>query len=121
MRINYIPELTISTILIILLIICLNPLNLLMPSPFVKMLVVLVILIFGIFTAVIWKEKSKDERESLHKAQAGHFAFLIGSFILIIGIAIQELNHKLDPWLIYGLVGMLVGKIIFRIYLEKIK
>lgn len=121
MKNKYIPEIIISLILITLLLICLNPFNLLMPSPMIKMLVVLIILVFGIFTTVIWKEKPTDERENLHKGLAGHFAFLVGTFILIIGIAIQELNHNLDPWLIYALIGMVLGKIIYRAYLENKK
>lgn len=90
-----------------------------MPSPLVTMLVVFFMAFFGIFTAVIWREQPKDERESFHSMYAGRLAFLTGSTILVIGIVIQELRHLIDPWLIFALVGMLIAKIIGFLYGQK--
>lgn len=119
MKNKYIGEIIITLVLIGILIVCLNPLNFLMPAPIVSMLIILLLIVFGIFTAVIWKEKSKDEREKLHKYFAGHFAFLTGSAFLVIAISIQEINHNLDPWLVYILIIMILAKIIARIYSDK--
>lgn len=112
-------ELTLSVILVILLVLFLNPLDFLMPSPFVMMLIIFLIALFGIFTAVIWREKPKDEREGFHGMYAGRLAFLTGSTILVIGIIMQELRHVTDPWLIFALVGMIIAKIVGFLYGQK--
>lgn len=117
MKNNYfISEILISLVLLLILVFCLNPFGILMPPPFVSMLVILLLLFVGIFASFIWKERSEDERENYHKLLAGHLAFLTGVTLLGIAIAIQELNHKLDPWLVYILIAMLLAKIIGRIY-----
>lgn len=112
----FLSETIISVVLIVLLVLFLNPFNFLMPPPFLSMIVVVLIAIFGMFIAVVWKEQVRDEREGLHRMLAGRFAFLVGSSILVIGIIAQALRHASDPWLIYALVGMLIAKILGLIY-----
>lgn len=119
MKSNYLLETILSALLIAVLVICLNPLNILMPPPFLMLLVVVLILIFGLFSVFIWKERKGDERENYHKILSGHLAFLTGSLILVLAIAYQELNHSLDPWLVYVLIGMIIAKIIGHIYSQK--
>ena len=116
---NYLLEILVSVLLIIALLVCLNPLNLLMPPPFVMIAVVTLLIIFGLFAIYIWKERKGDERENYHKILSGHFAFLTGSFILVLAIAYQELNHNLDPWLVYALIGMICAKVISQFYNDK--
>ena len=116
---NYFIEIIFSVLLIIALTLCLNPMNLFMPPPIVNMLVVGLLLIFGLFSIYIWKERKGDERENYHKILSGHLAFLTGSSILVIGIAYQELNHALDPWLVFALIGMVIAKVISHIYSDK--
>jgi putative flippase GtrA len=83
-----------------------------MPPTVVMLAVVALILVFGLFSIYVWKERKGDERETYLKILSGHFAFLTGSFILVLAIAYQELNHILDPWLVYALIGMIIAKII---------
>ena len=90
---NYILEIIVSFLLILALLACLNPLNLLMPPPIVMIAVVALLLIFGLFSIYIWKERKGDERETYHKILSGHFAFLTGSYYSSFAIAYQELNH----------------------------
>lgn len=116
---KYLLEIIFSVLLVIALMLCLNPFNLFMPAPVIKLLVVALLLVFGLFSVYIWKERKGDERESFHKILSGHFAFLTGSVILVIGIAVQELNGKLDPWLVIALVGMIIAKVISHIYSDK--
>ena len=112
-------EVAIASVLIGILIVCLNPFGLFMPPPILNMLLIILLITFGIFAATVWREHEKDEREKFHKLFAGHLAFLTGTTLLVIGIIIQELNHTLDPWLVYTLVGMVLAKIIGRIYSER--
>ena len=114
-----INEQTIGIILIALAILCLNPFNFFMPSPMVSMLIVIVIAVFSIFAATIWKEKPHDEREAFHGMLAGRYAFLVGSGILVIGILYQTHQHAVDPWLVIALTGMLLAKIGGLLYGQK--
>lgn len=114
-------ELITSLILIIILFLFIAPTSLSMPASLGPMLTVFLILAFLVFAALIWKEQSADERENLHRLNAGRVSFLFGSAVLVLGILIQSLSHNVDPWLIYTLVTMILVKIISRIYSEKTK
>jgi len=116
---TFFNETIISTVLIILLVLFLNPFDFLMPPPFLSMLVIVLIALYGMFVSIIWKEQVHDEREGLHRMLAGRIAFLVGSSILVIGIIVQELHHVTDSWLIYALVGMLIAKIGGMFYGQK--
>lgn len=114
-----IKETTFAVILIFLLALFLNPFKLLMPPPFLSMLIIFLIAVFGIFTAIIWKENPRDEREHLHSMLAGRYAFLVGSSILVLGIILQSLHHRIDVWLIFALIGMILAKLIGLMYSQK--
>lgn len=116
---SWITEAILSVILIFVLVICLNPLGLLMPPPMVMGLILSLVLIFGFFSIFIWKERRGDERENYHKIISGHFAFLTGSTLLVIAIAYQEINHNLDPWLVIILIGMILAKLVSQFYSNK--
>ena len=107
-------EISISIILIILLILLfVNPF---MSGALFMMVVVGLIIAFGLFTTFIWRERAEDERESYHKMIAGRIAFLAGAGVLVLGIVIQSFAHELDPWLIFTLGIMIIGKIAGLIY-----
>lgn len=112
-------EFYLSLVIILLLIVFLNPFNLFMPPSIVMMLIVGLIVLFGVFAAIIWKEKPRDEREALLSQKAGRNAFLTGATVLIVGIAYEEYHHSLDPWLIYALVAMILGKLLGLWYGQK--
>lgn len=96
----------------------LNPGHLSMPESVNSMLVVGLILAFIVFSAFILKEKSSDEREALHKFQAGRISYLFGIGTLTLGVIIQALNHNIDTWLVFSLCVMVFSKIASRIYLH---
>lgn len=115
----YVNEITIAFTLIVLLILCLNPLDVFMPSRIVMILLVAIVILFSVFAALLWREKPRDERESLHRMVASRIGFLTGSTILLIAIVFQEFHHESDPWLTIALVGMIIGKMIGFLYGEK--
>lgn len=119
MKHNYLGEMIISLTLIILTILLLNPFHFWMPNQLHMLMIAGLVIAFIFFSVFIWKEKSADEREQMHKASAGRWAYLIGSAVLVVGIVIQSLNHTLDPWLIIALVGMVFAKIAGFIYSER--
>jgi hypothetical protein len=118
MKTNYTSEITISIILIILTILLLNPFKFWMPTSIHMVMLVAMVVIFIFFAAFIWKERSADEREQIHKSIAGRWAYLIGSAILVVGIILQTIQHILDPWLVIALVGMVLTKLGSYIYAE---
>lgn len=94
----------------------LNPGHLTMPDNMQSMLIVGFIISYLTFSAYLFREKSSDERESMHILTAGRISYLVGVGTLILGIIIQALSHDIDPWLIIALCAMVFSKLISRIY-----
>lgn len=113
---TFLSEIIISIVFIVLLILFLNPFGFFMPTTLLMMLVVGFLIVFGIFASFVFRENAQDERESFHRMLAGRIAFLTGSAVLVAGIIIQSLLHGLDPWLVFALGLMILGKIIGLIY-----
>ena len=113
---NFLQEIIVSSVLIILLILFLNPFDFWMPTILLMMMVLGLVVVFAIFASFIWRESARDERESLHKMMAGRIAFLAGTAVLVIGIIVQSFKHKLDLWLVLALGAMILAKIIGLIY-----
>ena len=116
MKNNFLQEIIVSVVLIVLLILFLNPFELWMPPVLLMMMVLGLVIVFSIFASFIWRENSRDERENLHKMMAGRIAFLAGAGSLVIGIIIQSFRHELDFWLVLTLGTMIFAKIIGLIY-----
>ena len=113
---NFLQEIIVSLVLIVLLILFLNPFELWMPPVLLMMMVLGLVVVFAIFASFIWKENSRDEREGLHKMIAGRIAFLAGTAVLVAGIIVQSFKHELDFWLVLTLGTMILAKIISLIY-----
>lgn len=94
----------------------LNPGNLSMPMGVISTLIITLIISFTTFAAYILNEKATDERASLHILRAGRVSYLVGVGILILGIVVQALQHAIDSWLVLSLCGMILSKILSRIY-----
>jgi hypothetical protein len=108
---------TISAVVILgIAIIFLNPGHLSMPDTMVSMLIVGLIISFLTFAAFLLRERSSDERESMHILTAGRISYLVGVGALILGIIMQALAHDIDPWLVIVLCSMIFSKFLSRIY-----
>lgn len=116
MKNNYFIEILIPIILISLLILLFDPFMVLIPSSVQMLIIALVLIVFICFSLFIWKEKSTDEREILHRNIASRFAYLTSASVLTLGVLIQSINHALDPWLLSALIIMILAKIIGLIY-----
>jgi len=79
---------------------------------------VLAVLVFGL-GVFVWRETPRDEREYQLMAQTGRSAYLTGAAVLTVGVAVQTLQHHLDIWLVIGLAGMVLVKIISHISNDK--
>lgn len=112
-------EFLFSFLLIFLLILFLEPFDLFMSPPFLTMITLGLIIIFSVFASIIWREKTRDEREKLHRHIAGRFGYLAGAAVLVIGITYQAFHHAIDVWLVIALITMVFGKIIGFAYGQK--
>ncbi|MCH8251491.1 MAG: hypothetical protein IID36_03455 [Planctomycetes bacterium] len=110
-------EIIVAVVFILLILLFLNPFGLWMPDTLVYMLIAGVIILFALFAGFVWKERARDEREQLHKMIAGRLAYLAGTGVLVLGIAVQgfTLSH-VDPWLLFALLAMILGKIVGFFY-----
>lgn len=110
---------TISAIAILgIAIAFLNPGHLTMPNTMMSMLIVAFIVSFLTFAAYLFREKSSDERESVHILTAGRISYLVGVGTLIVGIIIQALKHEIDAMLVIALCAMVFSKLLSRIYMH---
>jgi len=116
MKDNFLPEITVSVVLIILLILFLNPFDFWMPPMLLMTMILGLVVLFSLFASFIWRENSKDEREGLHKMMADRIAFLAGTATLVIAIIVKSLNHESCVWLVVTLVIMILAKIIGLLY-----
>lgn len=116
MKNKFLTEISISTTLIVLLILLLDPFKILMTTQVQMMMIMLILIIFISFCVFVWREKSRDEREQFHKHIASRFAYLSGAVALIIAIVAQGINHTLDPWIVIALIVMIIAKIVGSLY-----
>ena len=116
---NNIKETIVTVCLIVIAILLLNPFHFWMPDMMVMCMLAIALALFGVFASFILREKTLDERDDAHRALAGRNAFLAGSFILMIGIVLQGYMHAVDPWLVIGLIIMILVKITTRIWSDK--
>lgn len=116
MKNKFIGELTLLAALIGLLLFFLNPVLIFLPRPMHPFMIPLLIILFIIFAAMLWKERPTDEREQLHTLIASRFAYFAGVTVLTIAIIIQHAQRSIDPWLIIAICIMLLAKIIGLLY-----
>ncbi|MCR4329357.1 MAG: hypothetical protein NUV65_02310 [Candidatus Roizmanbacteria bacterium] len=109
-------EILLASTVLALLFLLTDPFMLFMPNTLHMIILVILVLLFGLFSIYIWKEKARDEREELHRNIAGRFAYLAGAAILLVAIVVQSFQHRLDPWLLGALSGMISAKIIGILY-----
>ena len=110
------PEIISAVAVCVLALFLLNPMGLWMPTMAHMTMLALAAAAFAVFIVFILRECVADERDEIHRSAAGRAAFLAGSAILIIGIAVQSASHRVDPWLVIALIAMVVGKVGARIW-----
>ncbi len=112
-------ELVPPLLLVTLLLLFLNPFDWWMPSVLVAVLLCVFLLIFSIFALFFLKERAEDERDNVHRMFSGRMGFFSGALVLVVGVIVQEWQGRLDPWLVYTLIAMILGKIFGREYSKR--
>ena len=114
-----VSETVVTILLVIFLVWFVNPFGFWMTDAFHMTLLGLIVTLFAIFAMFLWREIVVDEREQLHRFIGTRFAYTAGGVLLLIGIIVQAFGHRIDPWLPLTLTGMVLAKILGRLYAEK--
>lgn len=109
-------EIVLGIVILGVLVMFLNPTHLLMPDSVNTALMLGLVVTFLVFVGLVWREKAGDEREVAHIQKAGRVSFLTGATILVTGIVVQAGRHEVDAWLVLALSGMVLAKLVSRIY-----
>jgi hypothetical protein len=72
-----------------------------------------------VWAGFVMYEKNGDERELVHRMNAGRAAYLSGIGTLTVALIIQGLGHAIDPWIAVTLGAMVVSKLIAHLFSEK--
>jgi len=111
-------EIVVSLVLVVVLLTFLRGPELLMPMSFDSMALVLFVIFLVMFIGLLFREGALDERERLHRLEAGRFAYIAGILVITAGIVYQSFSYNIDPWLVYALITMIIVKIASRVYAQ---
>lgn len=72
-----------------------------------------------LFAGFVMKENGGDERDLLHRLNAGRIAYLSGIGILTLALVVQGFAHAIDSWILIALGVMVVAKVAAHGYAER--
>lgn len=111
-----VQEFALAGTLIVLLFLAYNPFHFWMPPSVVMTMAAAFVVVFGAFAAFVWKEKSHDEREYMHRLMSARLGFISGMAVLLCAIIVQTINHDVDFWLPLTFAVMILTKIFGHTY-----
>jgi hypothetical protein len=116
---SFLTELGVSALFVAVTACFFTPLQTMwMPSMIHSFFLIGLVVVFCIFSVFVWKERALDEREEQQRLVAGRIGFLAGAGLLVVGIINQTINHELDSWLLIALTGMVIAKLVTRLYMH---
>ena len=105
-------EILLFLFMLLLLVTCIDPFENMMPAGWEKTLILLLIAVYGLYAGIVFREKSRDERERLHLALAERAGFLTGTGLLVLFIILNILGNPVEKALVYSLTGMVITKMV---------
>lgn len=90
-----------------------------MPPMGAMMALLVVAVLLAVFAGFVMHENGGDERDVLHRMNAGRIAYLLGIGTLTVALIVQGFAHTIDPWILVTLGVMVLAKIISRFYSDK--
>lgn len=109
-------HITVSAILVGLLLLLTDPFMVWMPMGMQMTVLVCAFVLVCFWAGLVLFERADDEREALHKMNAGRIAYLSGIVVLTIGLVVQGFSHKIDIWILLALAAMILSKLFSRFY-----
>lgn len=104
-------EILVSLVFVVLIVLKLDPFDLLMPTKAQMSVLALLVAAGGLYAGLLFRQRARDEREALHLHRASSTAYVAGVLILVVAIAWQSFSGAADPWLFYVLGAMVVVRI----------
>jgi hypothetical protein len=112
------PDSVLALALVISLILLVDPFMYWMP-PFAGMIaLVAATALLCVFAGFVMLERAVDEREAMHRMNAGRVAYLSGIAVLTAALLFQGLTDMVDPWIAGALGAMVIAKLIARVFFE---
>lgn len=100
-------EALLALAVLVFLFLKIDPFHWFMPTEMQMILLCIFTAAFALYAGVVFREQAKDERESNHLYRASRWGYLVGVVALSVLIVVQDLLHRLDPWLL-GILGLMV-------------
>ncbi len=118
MKNNNVFHVSIGVALVVLLAL-LSDLTPWMPPMAAMMALLGAAVLLAVFAGFVMREKGGDEREIVHRMNAGRVAYLSGIATLTVALIVQGFAHAIDPWILAALGVMVVTKIGSRLYSDR--
>lgn len=118
---NNIFQIVTALALLALLLLLTDPFMLFMPDMLGMAILLSATALLCIWAGFIMREKAHDERENIHRMNAGRVAYLLGIAVLTIGLVVQGIAHEIDPWVAAALAVMVTGKVAAHLYAQRYK
>lgn len=90
-----------------------------MPKMNEMILLLIVSVLLLVWVGFVMFEQVGDEREAVHRMNAGRVAYLSGIGVLTLGLIVQGFHHAIDPWVVTALAVMVVSKLSAYLYASK--
>lgn len=90
-----------------------------MPPMAAMMTLLAAAVLLAVFAGFVMHENGGDEREIVHRMNAGRIAYLSGIASLTVALIVQGFAHAIDPWILITLGVMVLAKIASRFYSDK--
>ncbi len=108
-----------AVVLVGLLTLLSDPFMLWMPAPAQMAVLLGAAVLACVWAGFVMYERTNDERDALHRMNAGHMAYLSGISVLTIALVAQGFTHSIDPWISVALGVMVVVKLGSRFYSDE--
>ena len=90
-----------------------------MPKMNAMLVLLIVSVLLLIWVGFVMSENVQDEREVVHRMNAGRVAYLSGIGTLTIALIVQGFAHAIDPWVALTLGVMVLSKLGAQIYFDR--
>lgn len=119
MKNNKIIHLGIAVLLVVFLVLLTDPFMYWMPMGAQMAALLGAATLAAVWSGFVMYEHAPDEREAVHRMQAGRLAYLSGVVVLTVALVAQGLAHDIDPWISLALGTMVLVKLFSRFYFER--
>ena len=89
-----------------------DPFHWFMPTEAQMIILCVFAALLALYAGVVFREQARDERESSHLYRASRWGYLVGVIAVSVLIVVQDVLHRLDPWLLVVLGVMVITKLV---------